>query len=384
MLSSIVRDFAQLGVCDPVRQASKRRVFVKALLSEKNDQAIAKHRKVVSLARALRMPDGQLMQLAARCPALLSFTPEAMEVTVGAISQLMGLQECQIPQLVVHDPELLLLPDRLKLNAAALQELLHPTPPAAVADLWRREPQLLALSADQAAARLAQVSSLLLCGQVEAVQAVLVHPGLMVQDLEPAQAVISGLASSTGCAPEQVALVVRRKPALLGVPLEVLQQRVSHLAALAEVSQAQVIPGGAAAHPDLLALASNLIDKKVDDAMKVGFLRTRTAFGRLLLTYPSHLLAVNGSMLYQRWRMVQALCAGPGGAKWWEQLSDMDEMDKGTLVVASLNSMARLRYLSDAQLQDDNPDLLSIVRMDEAAFRSRHSSYEKWMMTGEL
>jgi hypothetical protein len=79
-----------------------------------------------------------------------------------------------------------------------------------------------------------------------------------------------------------------------------------------------------------------------------------------------------------------SLNAGPGGARWWDQLSEMSEMDKGTLVVASLNSMARLRYLSDAQLQEENPDLLGIVRMEESHFRARHAGYEKWRMTGEL
>lgn len=53
--------------------------------------------------------------------------------------------------------------------------------------------------------------------------------------------------------------------------IQVLVQRVNHLAALAEVSPEVVVRGGAAAHPDLLALASPLVDKKTDDAMQAGY-----------------------------------------------------------------------------------------------------------------
>lgn len=45
------------------------------------------------------------------------------------------------------------------------------------------------------------------------------------------------------------------------------------------------------------------------------------------------------------------LRAAPGGEAWWGALQRMSSLDKGRLVLAPYESLARLRYFADQQLQ---------------------------------
>lgn len=330
------------------------------------------HKHAMALCRALGISEPQLMLLVQRCPDTFSFSPEAMAASVQAIASLTGLQACQVPQLLLADPSLLLQPDNLKLNLQELSQALQ-VPPQEVAQLAAREPQVLALTGQQAEARVSALSEILQATPRRVVESVLDSPGLLVQTPEEVEAQLDALQAFLAASRDLVAPVVLAKPSLLGTPPQLLAQRAQHLAAAAGLDAHDVLRR-AAAGPDLLAASSCFTERRCRElGEQLGCSEGHVA--HMVVLHPRLLNQPPGTVL-SKWRLVCNLAATHGA--WTAQLGDLNPNERGALLEASYVTMARLRYLVDLGLQKE-VELLAAVAVSDVQWLLQYPAFKDWL-----